>query len=369
MFGATAYLRWAMRFYGHVEFDLATSGMTPAPMDLWSGPVHGSTGAALPLGDLHLEDASAWGRLREHIARHNGVPASEALPTLGATHALWTAYASLLAPGDEVLVEHPTYEPIYRIAEGVGARVTRFERSPGERFALDPDRVAAALTPRTRVIALTNLHNPGGVRASDEALRAIGSLAERNGAHVLVDEVYAAFDAMCDARGAWTGSARRLGRNIVVASSLTKVYGLGAHRIGWLLAPSEVIARAEDAHLSNFGHPPVTWSAAAEAAFVSLPTLASRARSLLEGKRARVEAWVAARHHLTWSAPREGLFGFAIDSRGVDLTEGIERSARSSGVLVAPGSFFGFPNAFRLSWSIDAMKLDAGLDRLGEALG
>ena len=279
MFAPTAYLRWAMRFYGHVEFDLATSGMTPAPMDLWSGPVHGSTGAALPLGDLHLEDASAWDGSASTSRDTTASPRAKRSQRWATTHALWTAYASLLAPGDEVLVEHPTYEPIYRIAEGVGARVTRFERSPGERFALDPDRVAAALTPRTRVIALTNLHNPGGVRASDEALRAIGSLAERNGAHVFVDEVYAAFDAMCDARGAWTGSARRLGRNIVVASSLTKVYGLGAHRIGWLLAPSEVIARAEDAHLSNFGHPPVTWSAAAEAAF-DQPPHARLARSL-----------------------------------------------------------------------------------------
>src|SRR5580704_4489325 len=114
-----------MRFYGRVDFDLASSGMTPAPMGELGG---------LPA----LDDPDAWSRLRERVARYNGVSTAEALPTLGATHALWTAYASLLSPGDEALVERPTYEPMHRIPEGLGARVTWFERPPAERFALDP---------------------------------------------------------------------------------------------------------------------------------------------------------------------------------------------------------------------------------------
>jgi aspartate/methionine/tyrosine aminotransferase len=355
VFAPTAYLRWAMRFYGRVEHDLASSGMTAVPL--------GDLGAIPP-----LDDVGAWERLRDRIAAYNGVSASEVLPALGTTHALWTAYASLLGPGDEVLVERPTYEPMYRIAEGLGAKVTRFERPIEERFALDPDRIARAISSRTRVVALTNLHNPGGVRASDEAIRAVAAIAERHGAHVLVDEVYAPFDAMCDPGGSWTGSARRLAPNIVVTSSLTKVYGLGAHRVGWMLAPSEVIARGEDAQISNLGHPPLSWAALGAVAFERLPVLAERARALLAGKRARVETWVAEQPHLRWSAPREGLFGFAVDDRGEDLTERIERAAHASGVLVAAGTFFGLPNGFRLSWSIDGRKLDEALARLGRVL-
>jgi aspartate/methionine/tyrosine aminotransferase len=296
------------------------------------------------------------------------VQESEVLPLLGTTHALFTAYASLVSAGDEVLVENPSYEPMYRIAEGLGARVTRFER-PGPSCTLDPDRVFAAMTPQTKVIALTNLHNPSGVRASDEAFREIASHAEKQGAYVLIDEVYAPFDVMCDESGRWAGSARHLAPNIVAVASLTKVYGLGAFRIGWMVGLPELIARGESVLLSNVGHAPLAWAAFGVRAFDCLPLLAARARRHVGGKRARVEAWVAAHPHLVWSAPREGLFGLATDTRGGDLTGRLERAAIDAGVLVAPGAFFGVPNGFRLSWSIAEDRLGGGLDRLAVALG
>jgi aspartate/methionine/tyrosine aminotransferase len=354
VFAPTEYIRWARRFYGRVAFDLASSGMTSVRVG--------------ELGELpSLDEADAWETLRGRIARHNDVPGSEVLPTLGTTHAIFTIYAALIAPGDEVLVERPTYEPMYRIPEGLGARIIWFDRS-GEHFAIDPERIRAAMTPRTRVIALTNLHNPGGSRTSDETLRAVAAIAAKHGAHVLVDEVYAPFDAMCGPDGKWTGSARHLAPNVAALSSLTKVYGLGAFRVGWMIAAAEVIARGEDALLSNLGHAPISWAALGVAAFDRLPSLAQLARARLAGKRAKVEAWVASRPHLRWSTPREGLFGFATDTRGGDLTAQIERAAVDAGVLVAPGAFFGVPNGFRLSWSIEAEKLDEGLGRLGEAL-
>ncbi len=169
MFAPTAYLHWVRKFYGTVEIDLASSGMTPV-----------SVGELGPLPSL--DEAGSWQALRSRVARYNRVSAEEALPTLGTTHALWTAYAAILSPGDEVLVERPTYEPMYRIPAGLGARITWFERPATECFALDPARVEAALTPRTRVIALANLHNPGGVRADDDAIRAIAEPSRRDAA-------------------------------------------------------------------------------------------------------------------------------------------------------------------------------------------
>lgn len=355
MFGPTAYLRWAMKFYGRVEYDLASSGMAAAPLS--------ALGAVPP-----LDAPNAWFDLRARIAAYNAVPESDVLPALGTTHALWTAYAALLSPGDEALVERPTYEPMYRIPEGLGAHVTWFDRPAREGFALDPDSIARAITPRTKVVALTNLHNPGGVRAPDEAIVAIAKAAARHGAHVLVDEVYAPFDAMCDAAGIWRASARVLAPNVIAVSSLTKAYGLGAHRIGWVLGPADVVARAEDAQMSNLGHLPFSWANLGVAAFENLPALAARARALLGEKRERVASWVESRPHLVWSAPQEGLFGFAIDPRRGDLTEAIERAARDVGVLVAPGSFFGVPNGFRLAWSIEGDYLDEGLRRLANVV-
>ncbi len=356
MFRPTRYLRWARRFYGQVPFDLASSGMTTVTHDELGSPA------------TSLDDPSGWGRLRAAIARYNAVPPDEAIATLGTTHALWLAYATLLSPGDDVLIENPGYEPLDRIAEGIGARVVKFERSFADRWALDPARVARALTPRTRVVAVTNLHNPTGVRASDDALREIARLAESRGAFLLVDEVYAPFDDLVDSLGVFQGSARRLGANVVTVASLTKCYGLGPDRFGWMLAPPDVIERAEDTITASSGMLPLSHAHLGAHAFDRIVPLAERARSLLAGKRDTVATWIASRPDLTWSAPDSGLYGFATSSRSGDLTSTIEHGATSKGVLVAAGSFFGVPNGFRLAWSIPHDKLAEALERLGEVL-
>ncbi len=356
MFAPTNYLRWAHEHFPHASFDLGSSGVAGAARP----------GVPLP---VDIESASAWEGLRERIAIYNGVPSEEVLPALGTSHALWTAYASLLAPGDEVLVESVRYEPLHRIAEGVGARTAFFERRIEDGFALDPACVERAMTDRTRAIVLTNLHNPTGVRADDVAIRSIAAIAEKRGAYVLVDEVYAPFDTLTDGRGVWGRSARRLAPNIVAVGSLTKCYGLGPHRVGWMLGPSEVIARGNDARIASVGELPRSWAAMAASAFDTLPSFAEWSRANVMGKQARVEAWLRARPHLAWSAPADGLFGLAIDRRTTaDLTARIEAGVRDHGVVVAPGAFFGVPNGFRLAWSLPEAKLDEALARLARAL-
>ncbi len=359
MFAPTRYLEWARRFYGKVEFDLATSGIPAVPLSK----------RGLPPAE-RFDDWSGVPRLREAIAVHNAVPAEEAVAALGTTHALWLAYASLTSPGDEVVVESPAYEPLVRIAEGVGARVTRFVRDPRERFVLNPDRVAFAMTPRTKVVAVSSLHNPTGVRASPSELRAVALLAEARGAHLLVDEVYAPFDTLVDHRGVFCESARRLAPNIVAVASLTKCYGLGPERIGWLLAPADVVTRANDAMTACCGMLPLSHAHLALHAFEHIGVLADRTRESMAGKRARVAAWVAANEGLglSWSAPEEGLFGLVTQAGEGDLTPIIETAARDRGVLVAAGAFFGVPNAFRIAWSASHPVLEEGLRRLGEVL-
>src|SRR3546814_10281156 len=100
------------------------------------------------------------------------------------------ALATLITPGDEVLIEHPVYEPLLAAAGFLGARVKRFVLSPDEGFRLDPDAVAQALTPATRLVIITNLHNPSGAYADEAPLREVGEHAARAGSRALVDEVY-----------------------------------------------------------------------------------------------------------------------------------------------------------------------------------
>lgn len=354
MFANTRYLGWALKFYGRVPYDLASSGIPLVP---WS-----EVGAGLPAG---TDDPATYGRLVDSIARYNDRPSAEVVPALGTSHAVFLAYAAMLSPGDEVLVEHPGYEPLVRAAEGLGAVVGTYARPEAQGFAVDPADVASKIGPRTRVIVVSTLHNPSGVRVPDDTLRELAAIADARGAYLLVDEVYAAFDDLVDPQGVFRGSARKLAPNVVAVSSLTKCYGLGMHRIGWVLGPPEIVERATSAALATLGHLPLSHAAFGVEALARIGALATRAKALFAGKRAIAEDWLRAHPHLGWSAPREGLFGLVTVPGGRDILPDIERLANEQGVLVGAGTFFGAPSSFRLSWaSCDAARFAEGLAKL-----
>ena len=137
MFSPVAYIRWTQRFYGKVPFDLATSGI---PLATWE----------LGVPEPDLDDLGAYERFRHALAVYNDVPVDEVVPALGTSQGVFFAYAAVLSPGDEVVVEHPGYEPLTRTAEGLGAVVRTFERRSDEGFRISPGRVAARMTARTR---------------------------------------------------------------------------------------------------------------------------------------------------------------------------------------------------------------------------
>ncbi|MEO7091682.1 MAG: pyridoxal phosphate-dependent aminotransferase, partial [Polyangiales bacterium] len=214
------YLAWAIENYGQVRFDLASSGMPTIPAEAVGDP-------ALLLSEVG--DACAPRRWHEAIARRFHVDPAHAVPALGTTHGLWATYAALLSPGDDVVVETPVYEPLLRQAQGVGARVVPFARDIGRGAVIDPDVIGRAMTPKTKLVVVSNLHNPSGLRAPDATLAALATRVQARGAYLLVDEVYAPFDSFTTPDGTWSGSARRLDANVIAAGSLTKCYGLGAH--------------------------------------------------------------------------------------------------------------------------------------------
>ncbi len=355
MFKPTAYIAWVKQFYLNVPYDLASSGI---PRVKWS-----ELGLAAP----DIDDPGAYAALVHAIARYNDVAPEEVAPALGTSNAIFLAYAALLSAGDEILVEHPGYEPLTRAAEGLGVTVRTFERREDEGFRVVPERVAAAMGPRTRAIVVTTLHNPTGVRVPDETIRELAAIADARGAYVVVDEVYAPFDALPE-DGVFRGSARKIAKNVISISSLTKCFGLDVFRIGWVLGPEEIIDRAAAASITTFGHMPLTHASYGAAALGSIGTLAKRAKALLAGKREIAAAWVASLPNARWSAPSEGLFGLVtLPGRG-DLRTRIEARAAEAGVLVGAGTFFGAPESFRLSWATcDRTRFEEGL-RLLEPL-
>ena len=190
-------------------------------------------------------------------------------------------WPTLLDPGDEVLIEQPTYELLTSTLLYLGAKVKIFVRDEDNGYALDPAEVRRAITPKTRLIVLTNLHNPSSVLAPDSVLREIGELACSIGARVLVDEVY--LDAV------YTNTPKTaylLGPEFIVTSSLTKVYGLSGLRCGWILAEPDLARamwRLNDLFASIPAHPAELLSVVA---LEHLDRIRERARKIVEADRA-----------------------------------------------------------------------------------
>src|SRR3982750_4892635 len=178
---SSEYMLWA-KTRSQARFNLASSGlMNYALADL---PVK--------LEELELSGDSLYGYepLQRALAQKFGVEPECVVAATGTSMANHLAMAATIAPGDEVLIEHPTYELLINVAEYLGAAVKRFERKFEEGFRLDADEVARCMSPKTRLIVLTNLHNPTSALTDDETLSRVRESARRVGARILVDEVY-----------------------------------------------------------------------------------------------------------------------------------------------------------------------------------
>ena len=178
------------------RFDLAGSNIQAC----WIDDIPGVRDAI----EFDGHNENGYVPLIEAIAARYGVDTTQVTTAQGASGANFLACAALLEPGDDVLVETPGYDPLLGAPRLLGAQVNQFVRDFNEGFALDADRVARAMTPRTRLIIVTNPHNPSGVLADPAALDEIGRIARAHGAHVLVDEVY--LDVAASVRvGPWRG--------------------------------------------------------------------------------------------------------------------------------------------------------------------
>jgi hypothetical protein len=245
----------------------------------------------------------------------------------------------------------------------LGADIVRFERTWEDRWAVDPDRIGASITPRTRLIVLTSPHNPTGVVVPGEVLDDLARLARDVGARILVDEVY--LDAVYEGRPPPAATRDEV---FVTTNSLTKAYGLSGLRAGWVLA-SPAIARA-----ARRVRDVVDVSGAfpaehlAQVAFARLDALEARARAILEPNARRLASFVASRPELDWVPPDGGTIAFP-RVRGLEDTSSLaDMLYREHSTAVVAGTFFDAPAHLRIAFGCDAATLEGGLERLGAAL-
>lgn len=346
-------MRWAKLCSG-ARYNLATSGIANLPL------------AELPVRAEELEisanDSYGYGPLVERIAARYGAPRECVVEATGTSMANHLAMAATVEPGDEVLIEAPAYGLLIELAQYLGARVERFTRRFEDGFAIDMDALRRKVSDRTRLIILTNLHNPSGVEAADTALREVGEIAQRVGAKVLVDEVYLELDFDRPGRTIF-----RADGPFVVTSSLTKAFGLSGLRCGWVLAESalaEKMWRINDLYGVN---PAGIAQRLSVVAFDDLPAIATRAQRMLGVNRALLKELAASRPEIEAVWPSAGTILFARLRKGQSeafcsvLREKYE-------VSVVPGRFFGMPEFFRIGVGGQTEMVRASLEQFGRAL-
>lgn len=295
------------------------------------------------------------------LARRYGVPAEEVLPAFGTTMALFLAAAAVLAPGDEVLVEEPGYESLWRVPESLGCRIRRFPRNRDTDWGVDPERVLSRWTPGTRMVIVSDLHNPSGRMAGDDALRRLGEEAEKRGAVLLVDEVYRDF------RPGPVGTSRTLHPAILAVSSLTKVYGLWGLRGGWILAPPEVIRRARSIIDLLFSVPPTPMIPLFREGLAQADGLRIDALDRAAAGWKRVETWTREHPVPRIVPPHGGLVAWASLPQGWTGTR-VTDALLEKGVAAVPGRFFGDDSGLRFGFGGDPEGLAIGLDALAGIL-
>lgn len=348
----SAYLEWA-KLHSSAKFNLATSGLDGFP--LGQLPVK--------IEDLEISIGGSYGYppLQERLARKNDVSPDCIVAANGTSMANHLAMAALVEPGDEVLIEQPAYDPLLRVAEYLGASIRRFPRRFEDGFVLDPREVERHITPRTRLVVVTNLHNPSGARTPDSRLRLVGEIAQSRDAHVLVDEVY--LDACFDPQAR---SSFHLGRNFIVTSSLTKAFGLSGLRCGWVIAPkplAERMWRINDLYGVIPAHVAELLSVIA---LDSMHKIAEYARTRLQANRPILQQFLGSRRDL-FAIPAQGTTAFPQFAHGnVDALCQLLREKYDT--TVVPGRFFEMPDHFRIGIGGSTDMLEEGLKRLGKAL-
>jgi aspartate/methionine/tyrosine aminotransferase len=347
------YMHWS-KTQSRARFNLATSGVAPFP--LRELPVN------LERLEINGDDSYGYVPLQEAIAAHYGVDPDCVVESAGTSMANHLAMAAIIEPGDEVLIEHPAYGPILDVAHYLQANVRRFSRAEETGWAVDPKEVVRYITPKTRLIVITNLHNPTSVLTPESVLREIGDMARSIGALVLVDEVY--LDAVYENT---PRTSFHLGPEFVVSSSLTKVYGVSGLRCGWILAQPELAWKTRRLNDLYSATPVYPGELLSVAAFKHLNLLREKARRIVEADRKLLRDFLKYQPNIS---AVETNWGTTVFPRLVNGSADafLDRLRSEFDTSAVPGRFFEMPDHFRIGMGVNTEMFAEGLNRIRRAL-
>jgi aspartate/methionine/tyrosine aminotransferase len=347
-------MRWAKRHLGaFTPKNLGMSGVrTPSADEL---PLPREIPYWAPEGE-HGDP-----ELRAAIARRHGVAPEQVFVTAGTSLANFLVFLAE-ARGGHVAVETPGYESLLGTAPLLGGTVSTFRRVEARGWRVDPEELARAVRPGTRLVVVSDLHNPSGAALHPEDLALLAREAGRVGARVLVDEVYLELSLVP------RETAARRDPRVIATNSLTKAHGLGGLRIGWVVASPETVERVSLVNDLVCPAHPTPSIAIAKAYLARADDFLAATRATIAHRLEQADAWVRSRGDVSWQRPAGGISGFLRLPAGMSGDRLAAHALERHGVQVIPGSFFQSEDHVRISYGLPPADLAAALDSLGRAV-
>jgi aspartate/methionine/tyrosine aminotransferase len=322
-----------------------------------------------------LRDAIAVKTLRDSGFH---VEASQVLVTNGGKQAVLEAFATLLDPGDEVLVPAPywtTYPEAIALAQGVSVPVLTDEETG---FKVSIDQLEAARTDRTKVLLFVSPSNPSGAVYPPEQVEAIGRWAVERGIWVVTDEIYEHLVYGGRTAPSMPAVVPELADHCVVVNGVAKTYAMTGWRVGWLIGPSDVVKAATNYQSHATSNVANVSQRAALAAVTGDLTAVSEMRAAFDRRRKKIFELLNDIPGVRCVEPEGAFYAYPSfrdvlgrEIRGrtpettLELAEILLDEAR---VAIVPGEAFGTPGYARLSYALGDDDLVEGVTRIGKLL-
>jgi aminotransferase len=329
--------------------------------------------AALQAGDVHYTANRGTAELRAALADMLAAdgrpydPNTEIVVTAGGSEAVFAAFHAALGPGDEVLVPTPAWPHYAGLAALAGARAVAVPCRAADGFLPDPDRLAAAITARTRALVVSSPSNPTGAVIDRATLAALAQLCVAHDLVAISDEIYRRFVA-APAEHVSIATLPGMRARTIVTDSCSKTYAMTGWRVGWAAAPAPLIDRVATVHQHVTISAPSFAQAGAVAALREGEPFVRAMIAEYAQRREQVRARLSALDGVELAGLDGAFYAFPrIAGAGPELAVEL---LEESGVAMVPGSAFGddFDDHLRLSYAVSAEDLDTGLDRLAAAL-
>jgi len=359
--------RWQSTWENRVRYNLSESGVHPLSVRELLALAQA---AADPLLDVRLGYSQSNGTdaLRERIAAlYPGATSDQVLVTNGSAEANYVAALRVIEPGDQVAMLLPNYLQLWGHVQNLGAQVRPFRLHEDRGWAPDPAEIRSAIAPGTKLVVVTNPHNPTGHILAEAMRRAIIERTAEVGAWLLADEVYMGAERDGKTTASFWGSYDRL----ICVAGLSKAYGLPGLRIGWLVGPAPIVADAWARHdYTTIGPSGASDHLATLALQPAVrERLLARTRGILRENYPVLEQWLRSfGPSFSWVPPQAGAICWARYHSRVDGETLVERVRAGQSVLLVPGEHFGMPGYLRFGFGNELPELRAALQATATGL-